>query len=81
MGLTKVNKNYQITIPKDIIELEALKIGDIIALTKENGVVKLKRFDNSIFEKTFGSWNVKDSVKYVRKIRDEAEKREKGLGL
>ena len=81
MSLVKLKEKYQITIPKDIIELESLEIGDTLAFTKENGVLTLKKCDNSILEKTFGTWNVEDSVKYVRKIRDEAENREKELGL
>lgn len=45
---------------------------------------KLKKIDKDILEKAFGSWKnagIKDSVKYVRKIRKEWEKRRKRLGI
>ncbi len=50
----------------------------------ENKEIKLKKFDEDIFKKAFGSWknaDIKDSVKYVRDIRKEWERRAKRLGL
>ncbi len=40
------------------------------------------RHGESIAEETFGIWNIKETgAEYVRKLRDEAEEREKKLGL
>ena len=46
--------------------------------------IKLKKINEDAFEKAFGSWKdagIKDSVKWVRDIRKEWEKRAKRLGL
>ena len=45
---------------------------------------KLKKINEDAFEKAFGIWknaDIKDSVKYVRKIRKEWEARAKRLGI
>ena len=50
----------------------------------ENEEIKLKKFDEDVFKKAFGSWKnagIKDSVEYVRKMRKGWEKRRKRLGL
>lgn len=82
MSLTKVTRNYQITVPRDIREQANIKEGDKIVLTMENGDIKMKKFDEDVFKRAFGSWkSVKDSTKYVRDIRKGWEKRRKRLGL
>lgn len=51
-----------------------------IAETKESSKETKKRID--IVEKSFGIWRMNESGKeYVRKLRDESEKRLKRLGL
>ena len=84
MSLTKVTRNYQITVPRDIREQAGIREGDKIVLTIENNEIKMKKFDEDVFKSAFGSWknaNIKDSVEYVRNIRKEWEKRGKRLGL
>lgn len=84
MSMTKVTRNYQITVPRDIREQANIKEGDKIVITMENDEIKMKKFDEDVFKKAFGSWKsvgIKDSVKYVRDIRNEWEKRAKRLGL
>ncbi|MBL7160633.1 MAG: AbrB/MazE/SpoVT family DNA-binding domain-containing protein [Candidatus Aenigmarchaeota archaeon] len=82
MGTTKVTRNYQVTLPKDVRELGRVHIGDRFIVTSENGEIVMKRIKGRIIERTFGSWKTKGSgVAYARKIRDEAEGREKRLGV
>ena len=82
MSRTKVTRNYQITIPKDIREDLEVDVGDTIVLIPEKEGVKMKKFDVDAFKKAFGSWKIKESsVDYVRKLRKESEKRMKRLGL
>ena len=84
MSITKVTRNYQITVPRDIREQAKISEGDKLILTMENNELKLKKFDEDAFEKAFGLWKnakIKDSVKYVRDIRKGWEKRAKRLGL
>ena len=83
MSLTKVTRNYQITVPRDIREMAKIHEGDKLVVTMENGEIKMKKFDEDSFKKAFGIWKdsgIKDSVKYVRKLRDEWEHRTKRLG-
>ena len=84
MSMTKVTRNYQITVPRDIREMANIKEGDKLVITMENNEIKMKKFDENIFKRAFGSWKsagINDSVKYVRGIRKEWEHRAKKLGL
>ena len=84
MSLTKVTRNYQITVPRDIREQANIKEGDRIVITMENNEIRLKKFDEDAFKKAFGIWKgagTKDSVKYVRNLRGEWEDRRKRLKL
>lgn len=84
MSMTKVTRNYQITVPRDIREQADIREGYKLVITMENDEIKMKKFDEDVFKKAFGSWKnagIKDSVKYVRSIRNEWEKRAKRLGL
>ena len=84
MSLTKVTRNYQITVPRDIREQAKIAEGDKLVVTMENDEIKIKKFDEDVFKRAFGSWksaNIKDSVEYVRNIRKDWEKRRKRLGL
>ena len=84
MSLTKVTRNYQITVPRDIREQAKIAEGDKLVVTMENDEIKIKKFDEDVFKRAFGSWKdagIKDSVQYVRKLRKGWEKRRKRIGL
>jgi len=84
MSVTKVTRNYQITVPRDIRDQAKISEGDKLVITMINDEIKIKKFDEDIFKKAFGSWKnagIKDSVKYVRDMRKSWEKRRKRLGL
>ncbi|MEK6984123.1 MAG: AbrB/MazE/SpoVT family DNA-binding domain-containing protein [Nanoarchaeota archaeon] len=84
MSLTKVTRNYQITVPRDIREQAKIQEGDKIVITMENGEIKMKKFDEDSFKSAFGIWKdagIKDSVEYVRNVRKGWVKRRKRLGL
>ena len=84
MSMTKVTRNYQITVPRDIREQAKIAEGDKLVITMENGEIKIKKFDEDSFKKAFGIWKdagIKDSVKYVKDLRKEWEHRAKRIGL
>lgn len=82
MAITKVTRNFQITVPRDIRELAGINVGDTIIITTEDHEIKMKKAAKDIIEKSFNIWkDVKDSVKYIRKIRKEAEDRLKRLRI
>ena len=84
MSITKVTRNYQITVPRDIREQAKIAEGDKLVVTIENNEIKMKKFDEDSFKKAFGIWKdagINDSIKYVRELRKEWESRAKRIGL
>ncbi|ASJ13217.1 AbrB/MazE/SpoVT family DNA-binding domain-containing protein [Thermococcus thioreducens] len=43
MGLTKVTRNYQITIPSDVRKKMGIRVGDVLVVDVEDGKVVLKK--------------------------------------
>jgi AbrB family looped-hinge helix DNA binding protein len=83
MKSIKVNKNYQLTIPKEIRKEIVIQAGDememLVNEKKEIIICKLKKRP---LEDSFGIWAGKKSgVDYVNEIRDEAEQRLKEKGI
>lgn len=82
MSLTKVTRNYQVTVPRDIRELAGIKIGDTMIINREKDEIKMTKVTKEAVERAFGSWKtVKNSVEFVKKIRSDSEKRLKRLHL
>jgi len=82
MGTTTVTRNFQITLPKDIREIESIKVGDTLVLTVENDEIVMKKLKGKVIEECFGSWGKGPSgLEYVKSIRLESEKRLKRMGL
>ena len=82
MTTTTVTRNYQITLPKDVREIGNIHICDKIIVDMKDNVIELRKFSKEQMRSCFGAWKTKeDSVKFVRKIRDEEERRLKRLGL
>ncbi|MBI2144399.1 AbrB/MazE/SpoVT family DNA-binding domain-containing protein [Candidatus Woesearchaeota archaeon] len=82
MGMAKVTRNYQITLPKDARKLFSINVGDTLLVSlREEGLV-IKKFEENVINEAAGTWKkVKDSVEYVRGMRAEYEKRAKRLGI
>ncbi len=85
MGIAKVTRNYQVTIPKDVRRIKNIAIGDTVLFTFEDGKIDFMKLDREILLKELaGSWKdgVKESsVDSVRKIRSEWSKRAKRFGI
>ena len=83
MAISKITRNYQLTIPKEIREMVNVKVGDILSLSTEGSEIRASKNLTNAIEKSFGIWrDIKgDSVSYVKKIRYDSEKRRKRLGL
>ncbi|MBL7206681.1 MAG: AbrB/MazE/SpoVT family DNA-binding domain-containing protein [Candidatus Aenigmarchaeota archaeon] len=82
MGITKVTRNFQVTLPKDVREMEKINIGDKFIVTIEDDEIIMKKIKSEILDRSFGVWGKGSSgVEFTRKIRDEAEEREKRLGI
>ena len=80
MGLAKVTRGYQVTIPKDVRTIEGIKIGDTVLFAVEAGRVDFMKMKVDILEKALGSWSGKskgDSISYVSTLREEWDRRAK----
>ena len=80
---SKVTRNYQITIPRDIRRRENIRVGDVVVFVPTEKGVEMKKASRSILDDTFGMWKgmKASSVSHVRRLRGEAERREKRLGI
>jgi len=85
MGIAKVTRNYQVTIPRDIRRIKDIKVGDTILFAVEGERIDfLKMERNKILDELAGSWKGKikeNSVEYVRKMRTGWKKRTERLEL
>lgn len=83
MGIAKVTRNYQVTIPKDVRTLQNIRVGDTVLFALEGSKVDFLKFNkDDVFKSAIGIWKDKESsVEYVRKIRRGWKKREQRLGL
>ena len=83
MGIAIVTRNFQVTIPKDVREVQGIKIGDKILFSVDGQRVEISRFKTNIIEESFGAWKgkVEPGPNYVKKIRSEWKIREEKLDL
>jgi len=44
MGIAIVTRNFQLTIPKDVREVQGIKIGDKVLFSVENNKVEISKF-------------------------------------
>lgn len=76
MGVSKITRNFQVTIPEDIRKLKGYKQGDELVFLMDNGEVKLVKKESEIIEDTSGIWKDKKSEeKLERSRREEWEER------
>ena len=77
MGIAKITRNYQITLPKDVREVKRLKEGDSVVFTIENDRVQLMKAEKDATSAAAGIWKrTKESgVIYERRIREGWKKR------
>ena len=81
MGIAKVTRNFQVTIPRDIRRMQGIDIGDTVFFVVEDDKVDFfKMSKEEIINDAAGIWKSKiqgDSLQYVKKVREEWVKREK----
>ena len=84
MGIAKVTRNYQVTVPKDIRRTQGIEIGDTVLFALEGNRVDFMKMDKNILAEAAGAWKgkVKESgVDYTKNIRAGWATRRKRLGL
>lgn len=81
MAVSRVTRNFQVTVPREIRELAGIKEGDTLLFVKEGDEILLKRINKELLSKGFGLWKKSQEKTpwLVNKLlRGEAEKRQKG---
>ncbi|MBI4162874.1 MAG: AbrB/MazE/SpoVT family DNA-binding domain-containing protein [Candidatus Aenigmarchaeota archaeon] len=82
MGISKITRNYQVTLSSDVRE-PGFKMGDKVVMTRSSGKIIIEKLDKrGIVARTAGVWKSKGSgIDYVREMRKKDEERFKRLGL
>ena len=71
MGISKITRNNQVTIPKDVRELRDLKEGDKVIFAIEGDRVDVVKVDKDVLRAARGLWKgLKETgVEYERRVR------------
>lgn len=77
MGISKITRNFQVTLPKDIREMRKLREGDKVLFVVEGAHIDLVKLDKNIVRETAGIWSeLKETgVEYERRLRRGWHKR------
>lgn len=81
MGIAKITRNYQITLPKDIRKIISLKEGDEVMFVVEDDKVLLTKSKEDPILAAAGIWrNMKETgAEYQKRMRSQWKKRQKRL--
>ena len=81
MGMTKITRNFQVTLPSDIRHVKGFKEGDRIIFSIVNDRVCLDKADSGAVQDAAGLWRnekgVADGLRYERKLRAQWKLRQK----
>lgn len=71
MGIAKITRNYQITLPKDVRKIINLKEGDDVMFIVEDDKINIMKVEDDIIKRTAGIWKDmrETGVEYQRRIR------------
>lgn len=84
MALTKVTRNFQITIPEKVRQKMEIKIGDKIAIEEADFGFRLHKLKKAKLEDFINIVKFEEGIpgtELQKRWRKEFEKREKKLGL
>jgi len=82
MGIAKITRNFQITLPKDVRKVVGVKEGDeVLFVIADNKVFFVKSEEDPIMAAE-GIWKSMKGTgaEYQRKMRQQWRKRQKKLG-
>ncbi len=77
MGIGKVTRNFQVTIPRDVRELRPLREGDLVMFSVEGERIVLEMVDEDPIKAAAGIWSdmKEGAVAFERRLRREGEAR------
>ena len=77
MGLTRVTRNYQMTLPRDVREMARIRAGDRLVVEVVDGMIVVRKLDENPVLAAAGSWSVTKETpeEYERRLRRGWSKR------
>lgn len=77
MGISKITRNFQVTLPKDVRELKDFKVGEKVLFLVEGNRVDIVKIDKNAVKDAAGLWEgLKETgLEYERRLRKEWGKR------
>lgn len=77
MAISKITRNFQITLPKDIREFKHFNVGDKVLFVVDDERIELVKMDKKIITDAAGLWsNMKETgIEYERRVRKGWKKR------
>lgn len=77
MGISKITRNFQVTLPKDVRSVVKVKEGDSIIFTFEEDKVVIQKMSEDPVMAAAGIWkNTKETgAGYQKRIREQWKKR------
>jgi len=82
--LTKVTRNFQITIPEEVRQEMKIKVGDKVAIEKADFGFRLHKLEKAKLEDFIDSVKFEETIpgtELQKRWRKDFERREKKLGL
>lgn len=78
MGISKITRNFQITLPKDVRKQRNFKVGDTLLFVVTDDKTELVKMDKDIIQKTAGLWSTtaETGLQYERRLRSAWQKRQ-----
>ena len=79
MGIAKITRNWQVTIPKDVRQLKELEEGDSVIFAIEGDHVDLLKMNKDVIRAAAGLWTEtkETGVEYENRVRKPWESRRK----
>jgi len=77
MGISKITRNFQVTLPKDVREVKDLRVGDKVLFVIDGEKIDLVKLDKALLTSVAGLWSdtKETGVQYERRIRAGWKKR------
>lgn len=77
MGISKITRNYQVTLPQDVREIKRFRVGEKVLFLIEGNKVELVKIDKNIVREAAGLWKgLKETgLEYKKRLRKGWSKR------
>lgn len=77
MGISKITRNFQVTLPRDVREFKNFHVGDTVFFVVEGDRIGIMKQEKDVIRETAGIWSdLKETgIAYERRLRKGWQKR------